>query len=194
MRRFPHRPSPALIVAVVAVVLAGAGSAVAARVITSKQIKNGTIQLKDLRKSTRAALAGGRGPQGAPGSPGSPGSPGAPGEAAAFAGVRGDGNLFTPASLQKNVGAPNVQRTAPGVYCFVGLPFTVQSAVATGANGFGANFTVATVEIQNRDGAGALGDCPADAQVRVRTVVVPSGGAYSPSVVADAAFYVWFED
>jgi hypothetical protein len=70
MRLLRQRPSPALVVAVVAVLLASAGSAVAAQLITSRQIKNGTIQRADLSKSVRASLAK-RGPRGAQG-PGGP--------------------------------------------------------------------------------------------------------------------------
>jgi len=47
-----RRPSPALIVSIIALVAACAGSAVAATVITSKQIKNGTIQNIDIKKGT----------------------------------------------------------------------------------------------------------------------------------------------
>ena len=70
MRLLRHRPSPALVLALVAVLLASAGSAVAAQMITSRQIKNGTIQRADLSKSLRSSLAkrGPRGPQG-PGGP-----------------------------------------------------------------------------------------------------------------------------
>jgi len=75
MRRLlRRRPSPGLIVGIIAVVIAGTGSAIAASQITSKQIKNGTIQLVDISKSARLALQGGRGPQGAPGTPGAPGA------------------------------------------------------------------------------------------------------------------------
>lgn len=45
-------PSPALAVSIVAVVIACTGSAVAATVITSKQIRNGTIQGVDIKKAT----------------------------------------------------------------------------------------------------------------------------------------------
>jgi hypothetical protein len=80
MRRTLHRrPSPSLIVAIIAVVMASAGSAVAARLITGKQIKNGTIQLADLSKSARQALQGGRGPQGTVGPAGAAGAAGQPG-------------------------------------------------------------------------------------------------------------------
>jgi hypothetical protein len=88
MRQRLHRPSPSLLVAIAAVVIACAGTAWAATVITSKQIKNGTIQLVDLDKGARTALQGGRGPQGPVGpagangtigKDGAPGAPGAPG-------------------------------------------------------------------------------------------------------------------
>lgn len=64
------RPSPALVVACLALFVAGAGSATAARdLIGGKQIKNGSIELKDLSKKARKALrrgakAGKRGPAG----------------------------------------------------------------------------------------------------------------------------------
>jgi hypothetical protein len=82
MRRLSsnRRPSPSLLVAVAAVVLASTGSAVAAKVmITSKDIKNGTIQVADLSKSARDALSSNRGPQGAAGANGAPGANGAAG-------------------------------------------------------------------------------------------------------------------
>lgn len=47
-----RRPSPALVISIAALVAACAGSAVAATVITSKQIKNGTIQNADIRNDT----------------------------------------------------------------------------------------------------------------------------------------------
>ena len=54
IRRF--RPSNGTLVAIAVVVLATAGSAGAARLITSKQIANGTIQSKDLNRSVRNKL------------------------------------------------------------------------------------------------------------------------------------------
>lgn len=45
-------PSPALAVSITAVVIACTGSAVAATLITSKQIRNGTIQGVDIKKET----------------------------------------------------------------------------------------------------------------------------------------------
>src|SRR3978361_1411351 len=43
-------PSPALVISIVALCVALGGSAYAATVITSKQIKNGTIQNVDIKK------------------------------------------------------------------------------------------------------------------------------------------------
>jgi hypothetical protein len=64
-----RRPSPALIVALVALVFSVAGTATAARFIitSSKQIKPRVIQASDLSKKARKALRGRRGPQGARG-------------------------------------------------------------------------------------------------------------------------------
>jgi len=47
-----RRPSPALVISFVALVAACAGTAVAATVITTKQIRNGTIQNIDIRNRT----------------------------------------------------------------------------------------------------------------------------------------------
>ena len=47
-----RRPSPALVISIAALVAACAGSAVAATVITSSQIKNGTIQNADIKAGT----------------------------------------------------------------------------------------------------------------------------------------------
>jgi hypothetical protein len=52
-----RRPSPALVVAMIALFVSLAGSAVAARVlITSRDIKNGTIQIVDLSSTAKASL------------------------------------------------------------------------------------------------------------------------------------------
>ena len=53
------RPSPALVTAIAAVVVASAGSATAARLITGKEIKNGSIGAADLRKALRGRLPAG---------------------------------------------------------------------------------------------------------------------------------------
>lgn len=48
--------SPALLVALFVVIVAGAGSATAATLINGKQIRNGTIRSEDLSKTLRERL------------------------------------------------------------------------------------------------------------------------------------------
>lgn len=71
-----RRPSSGLIVAIIALVVAMSGSAFAASLITSKQIKDGTIALKDIDKKALAQLKGKTGPQGGQGAKGNPGAQG----------------------------------------------------------------------------------------------------------------------
>ena len=70
-----------VVVAAAAFAIGATGSATAAKLITGKQIQDGTITSKDLSKSLRAQLklAGKPGPAGPQGSPGTPGTPGAQG-------------------------------------------------------------------------------------------------------------------
>lgn len=84
-KRHLPRPSPALTVAVSALVLALAGTttaqsvvASAARLVTGKSIRDGSVELRDLSRGARAQL---RGRKGSPGAPGPVGPPGAPGRA-----------------------------------------------------------------------------------------------------------------
>ena len=83
-----RRPSAGLVVAIIALIVAMSGSAVAASLITSAQIKDGTIKLRDISTKARNALKGQTGPvgvrgvtglQGAPGANGATGLQGAPG-------------------------------------------------------------------------------------------------------------------
>jgi hypothetical protein len=75
----------ALIAAMVAAVVAAASGTAATIVVTSKNIKNGTIQTVDISAKAKRALKGKRGPtglrggQGLPGAQGPPGTPGTPG-------------------------------------------------------------------------------------------------------------------
>lgn len=75
------RPSPSMTVAFVALFIAGAGSATAARLITGKQIKNSSITSTDVRNGSllRRDFRSGqlpRGPQGLPGASGRAGRDG----------------------------------------------------------------------------------------------------------------------
>jgi hypothetical protein len=71
----------ALIAAVVAAVVAAAGGTAATIVVTSKNIKNGTIQTIDISAKAKAALKGNRGRRGARGATGAQGPQGPPGPA-----------------------------------------------------------------------------------------------------------------
>ena len=91
--------------------MATTGSAVAASLITSKQIKDGSIEVKDLSKKAKKALKGkaavgqrgANGAQGPQGAQGAPGAQGAQGEAGpkgdkgdkGDTGPRGPSNAFT---------------------------------------------------------------------------------------------------
>jgi hypothetical protein len=75
-----------MLVALLALVMATTGSAVAASLITSKQIKDGTISTKDLSKKTVKALKGKAGPAGLAG----PAGPAGPKGDAGAAGAKGD--------------------------------------------------------------------------------------------------------
>src|SRR3954452_25284200 len=88
-------PSGSMVVAVVALLVALSGSAVAASLITGKQIKDGTIQTKDLAKTARASLKGKAGPAGPAGLAGPIGPAGPKGDtgAAGPATVAGPGDV-----------------------------------------------------------------------------------------------------
>lgn len=130
------------------ILIATAGTATAAKVITGKQIKNGSITSKDLSKPLRAQLkkAGAKGPQGVPGpqgvagpkgDPGAKGDTGSPGLAGVEVkvttqtvnnGQTGAGNAICPAGkialgggvtvANGGAGTSFVQRSAPTVVGF----------------------------------------------------------------------------
>jgi hypothetical protein len=94
----------ALIAAIVAaVVSASTATATTAIVITGAQIKDGSIQVKDLSSKARTAFRGQRGPRGPAGAPGGQGLTGAPG-AQGPAGPAGANGGFNPAKVVFRVG------------------------------------------------------------------------------------------
>ena len=76
------RPTPSMIVSVIAVIIALSASAFAATQITSRQIKDGSIQLKDLSRKAKQRLRtpGPRGPKGDKGDKGDKGNKGDQGD------------------------------------------------------------------------------------------------------------------
>lgn len=85
LERLRKHASPAMIVAIVALVFATTGSAIAAKqLITGREIARGTITASNLARSARRSLAGprgSRGPEGAPGAEGLLGPQGPAGSA-----------------------------------------------------------------------------------------------------------------
>jgi hypothetical protein len=81
----------ALIAAVVSAVIASTTATAATIVVTSKNIKNGTIQTVDISAKAKRALKGNRGPRGLTGARGPAGAPGpvGPAGAAGAVGARG---------------------------------------------------------------------------------------------------------
>lgn len=112
-RRFadPHRPSPALVIALIALFVSLGGTGYAAAKIGSAQIKNNSIQSKDIKNNQVAGRdvknsslmakdfkagqlpAGPQGAAGPTGATGPTGAGGAPGSARGYAHVRKDGTL-----------------------------------------------------------------------------------------------------
>jgi hypothetical protein len=110
----------AIIAAIVSAVIAGTTATAATIVVTSKNIKNGTIQTVDISAKAKRALRGNRGPRGLPGTQGargaqgpqgaqgSPGAPGAPGPQGP-PGIVNVGRL-TLTSAEADPAAPNILR------------------------------------------------------------------------------------
>jgi hypothetical protein len=174
-------PSPATVIAVIAVFVAGAGSAIAADLVTSQDIKNGTIGLKDISKKARKALKGKRGPQGPQGLPGQNGTngqnglPGAPGTALAYATVTpGASPTFVEGSVQ---GFDNVYQGAgnTGIYCLrvpAGIDIADRPRVATVEIGNTPN-ALGNKTVTARLGAAGGSACPqSSTEELARTVEV----------------------
>src|SRR5437763_15100003 len=154
MRRFRLKaPSPALVVATVALVVAMAGTGYAAFKVGTKNIKNGAVTTKKLhngavttKKIQDGAVTGAKLDLGGA-------SP------AAFARVSAAGVLN--AANSKNVGSVS-PGSVSGYYCIRGVPFTPRGGQATvdyaaSSNQF-AQFAL-----------GAAGGCPAGTQAFVST-------------------------
>jgi hypothetical protein len=196
-----RKPSPSMVIALTALVLAASGSAVAASIITSAQIKNGTIQLRDINSKARKALKGQTGPQGPRGATGAPGATGAAGARGAAGAVGATGPAGAPGtalgyatvdsagtvSSALNVTTANVTKpaTTTGFYCFSGLSFTPKNAQVTLGEPFPAGETlgIAPRVVLGTPSAGF--GCPTGTQALV-TIRKDAGG------VEDHAFSILF--
>lgn len=211
MRRIlEQRPSPPMVVAFIALLVAMGGTGYAAtqlpknsvgtaqlkkNAVTSKKIKKGAVNSKKVKNGSllRADFkagqlpAGARGPEGQRGPQGPKGDTGAAGSAAAYALVNEDGSVV--AAQAKNIASANVTHPIIGTYCFSGLPFAPTNILATinGNTGLGAGDAQASIFLPGEDPTTVAG-CPAGAQAVVYTVdnSTPEG------FLVDFAFYVAF--
>ena len=201
MRHRPHRPSPAMVIALIAlfVALGGTGYAAATGSIDSRELKNSSVQgvdvkdksltAKDFNGSVRGATGaagarGANGAQGPPGPQGPQGPGGAPGTARAYAYVAGDGTVD--ASKSKGIAQANIDAdTVTGAVCLTGLSFTPRSVVATAATpGAGQEDTIATADLAPGGSIGT-GDC--QGTVLIKTFEVGIG-------LISVPFYVVLQD
>jgi hypothetical protein len=207
-----YLPSPAMIVATAALIVAATGVGVGATLITGSQIKNASITGADIKNHSigkvklkgsfagprgltgargatgATGAAGPRGLQGLQGDRGPTGPAGVAGEATAYARVAADGTLEPGDSGRenKNVIAVDVAHPSAGTYCFGGLPFGVASAVVSADSaGDPATNVIASVAVQRGI---TLGGCDvAHQQARV-SIVAPATGT-----LTNHRFFVWFE-
>jgi hypothetical protein len=130
----------ALIAAVVAAIVAAASGTAATIVVTSKNIKNGTIQSVDISAKAKRALRGNRGPRGFPGLAGPPGSDGSAGPP----GVQsltpvGNSTTVAPSSFGTvTAHCPGGQSPVSGGFLFAGIT-TASLRVTTGWQVNGVN-------------------------------------------------------
>ncbi len=165
--------------------IASAGTATAAKLITGKQIKDGSISSKDLSKAVRAQLrkAGVAGPVGSQGPKGDQGPPGqaatpAASDVFAYAKIAGDGTLAA-AVPALNLEQSAITRLSAGQYCLV-VPGakSVMASLASGGN------TAAALDVVFAP-AGVSSGCPTAANVKI-TVRNPTS-----SSLIDGGFIIW---
>ena len=152
-----RRPSPAMVVALIALSVSLGGTGYAAltlpknsigpkqikrNAVRSADIKNRGVRLADLHPAARrAGPQGPAGPQGVPGTAGTPGPVGPQGEkgdtgetgpagtALAYAYVTSSGDVDE--SRSKGVTDDNVSTAGGQQFCFTGLPFEPRNIVVT---------------------------------------------------------------
>jgi hypothetical protein len=196
MRRLKRlKPSPALAISVIALLVVAGAPATAAQLITGKSVKNSSLTGKDIKnksltpKDFRGSVRGSRGPKGDKGDKGDPGSPGSPGQAgSALAYAHVQGNATLDGAYSK--GVTDVKRFpgfANGFYCIYGN-FTARNAQATVdyADSSGNEY-VQDLGLKGR--AAQVDSCPAGTGSPVAIVLVrdPTNDALS-----NAGFYISF--
>lgn len=179
-------PSPAMVVALIALFVALGGTGYAATTLSD----NGSASTAAARRHRRSLRgprgfrgrtgpqgpAGPQGPQGAQGAAGAAGAPGAPGTAKAYAVVAADGRVV--AGHAFNITNANITHPSGGIYCFDlsgigitranGIPLAIAdwSDLATGsadtmevaAGDIGNACPGSQIEVKGYDNANALAD------------------------------------
>jgi hypothetical protein len=137
------RPTPAGVIACVALAIALGGTAFAATTLVprnsvgSAQVINGSLRKADLSRGTVAALhqaTGARGPQGIQGAQGPPGPQGNPGGQGVPGSARAYGLVSAAGSLSRSKNVVGVTPWGSGVYCITlaaGIDSTQTGAVVT---------------------------------------------------------------
>lgn len=213
MRRLVrHRPSPAMIVAMIALFVALSGvsyAALARNSVGPKQLKRNAVTPRKIKRNavTRAKIrpnainssrvqngslravdfAAGQLPTGATGPTGPTGPAGT---ALAYARVGADGTLEPAAGQVKNIVQANIEHPSAGIYCFGGLSFTPTSAQVTNDSAGEATTSNQIPSIAVFRGP-ELGICGAEFQ-QARVTMLQVNDTEPPAPV-DHRFYVWFE-
>ena len=139
----------ALIAAVVAAVVAAASGTAATIVVTSKQIKNGTIQTVDISPGAKRALKGNRGPRGYEGVPGADGAvgPTGPQSIQSLTIVSNTVSVLPGQFGQLTATCPSGQRPVSGGFSFLGITLA-SHAVGPGWFVIGENDLINTQDLK----------------------------------------------
>jgi hypothetical protein len=121
----------ALIAAIVAAVVAAASGTAATIVVTSKNIKNGTIQTVDISAKAKRALKGKRGPRGLQG----PSGPSGPAGAAGAPGPQGTQGPAGPTGISGYHVVEQATQRDPAVYKDLSVPCPSGETIIAGGAG-----------------------------------------------------------
>jgi hypothetical protein len=208
-RLLARRPSPAMLVALTAVVLSLTGGAIAATIgssdiernaVKSKHIANGKVKSKDIRDNTIKTgkvrngtllaedFRAGQLPKGDKGEPGQDGAAGPEGSAVAYAKIAADGNVDESAS--KGIEDADVTHTT-GTYCLdadPGWKIATATVEATGLSNAAAD-RFASVGFRPSGSSPGWDGCTGNPTADIRITVWDVG-----SGLVDQPVMVWFED
>jgi hypothetical protein len=218
-----HHPSPAMVVAVLALVVALGGTGYAAVVlpansvgakqlkkkavtgakiarnaVTSGKVKNGSLRKTDFAKGQLPA--GPTGPAGPAGRTGNTGPQGPAGTARAYAAFQADGAI-NPTEGTAPVGGSALGLAQGDETAHVANSgvycfhpsFTPKSAMVTALGDLAFASSTFINAVVTVRTDRGLSGCGADDTVRVRTYVIPSGATYAPPAQTDQPFILWLE-